>query len=89
MNDSHLPDHDASPCSAFRLLLDDLVADEVDAVTSARAEAHSATCAACRLALATARAYRRRMRRAGEDTPAPATLKSRAAALAQQARDAG
>lgn len=89
MNDSHLPDHDSTACTAFRAVLDDLVADESDAVTMARADAHVATCAACRLALASARAYRRRMRRAGDADQAPTALAARARQIAQQVRDAG
>ncbi|MBX3132104.1 MAG: zf-HC2 domain-containing protein [Gemmatimonadaceae bacterium] len=89
MNDTPPPHHDTTPCSAVRAVLGDFVADETDALTSARVEAHAAACVACALALESARSYRRRMRRLGDAEPASAALRAQAALLAQQARDAG
>lgn len=79
---SDLPDD----CAAFRSQLDDLTAEEADAMTAARADAHAARCAACRHALASARAYRRAMRRLGETTRASGSLRSRAHDVLREVR---
>ncbi len=64
-----------------------MVADEADAVSVARVEAHAARCAGCRFALAQARAYRRALRRAGRNERAPASLRERAVSLLHETRD--
>lgn len=79
---SDLPDD----CAAFRSQLDDLTAEEADAMTAARADAHAAGCAACRHALASARAYRRAMRRLGDTTRAPSSLRARAQEVLRELR---
>ncbi len=82
------PQHEASgDCAAIRALIDDVVADEADTVSVARVEAHAARCAACRFALAHARAYRRAMRRVGRNERAPATLRDRALGLLHETRE--
>lgn len=75
-----LSDH-TLPCAEYRRVLDDVVADEVDAVSLVRAEAHMARCEDCRFALAQARSYRRMMRRVGQGARAPSSLRDRAVAL--------
>lgn len=83
-----IPLNDASAdCAPIRLLIDDVVAQEADAVSVARVDAHAARCAACRHALAAARAYRRAMRRVGASERAPQELRERMQGLLQQERD--
>ncbi|HRN54025.1 MAG TPA: hypothetical protein PK788_11045, partial [Gemmatimonadaceae bacterium] len=74
-------------CAPIRLLIDDVVAQEADAVSVARVDAHTARCAACRDALAAARAYRRAMRRVAAAERAPQELRARLQGLLQQAQD--
>lgn len=76
----------ASSCAGFRSHLDDVVAEEADAVTLARVEAHAAVCVGCRMALAAARAYRRAMRRVGEAARASATLRERVLGTLREVR---
>ena len=78
---------DTVSCAAYRRVLDDIVADEVDAADLARAEAHLARCADCRFAFAQARAYRRMMRRVGQGVRAPGALRNRAVDLSREPRD--
>lgn len=88
MTNASFPLHDdAASCAAYRPVLDDLVAGEVDAVTQARVEAHLATCAACRFALAQARAYRRMTLRAGHGERASPALRDRALELMRDVRN--
>lgn len=87
MQDSHSPHSDGAGCAAYRPLLDDVVAEEVDAVTVARVEAHLSRCADCRRALASARAYRRAMRRVGVAERASDALRGRAVQIAHDTRD--
>lgn len=77
----------AADCAAIRALVDDVVAQEADAVTVARVEAHAARCAACRFALAAARAYRRAMRRVGASERAPQGLRDRVLDLLYETRE--
>lgn len=77
---------DKLSCETYRRVLDDLVADEVDAVSLARAEAHLARCEDCRFALAQARSYRRMMRRVGQGMRAPGSLRDRAVDLMRKPR---
>ncbi len=81
-----LADGDAD-CAAIRLVLDDVVAGEADALTLARVEAHVAKCSGCRFAEAQARAYRRTMRRVGQAERASASLRERALELMRAPRD--
>lgn len=73
-------------CAAIRALVDDVVAQEADAVTVARVEAHTARCASCRFAMAAARAYRRAMRRVGASERAPQGLRDRVLGLLHETR---
>lgn len=83
-----LPPHELSgDCAEIRAHVDDVVAQEADAVTVARVEAHAARCPSCRLALAAARAYRRAMRRLGVSERAPSTLHTRVLGLMHETRD--
>jgi hypothetical protein len=75
-----------APCASFRANLDDLVSDEADALTHARAAAHVAACTPCRLALTAARAYRRALRRLGAAARAPETLRHRALGILREVR---
>jgi len=84
--DSLPPMDDSWTCAAYRRVLDDVVADEVDAVTLARFEAHLAVCPECRFALAQARTYRRLMRRVGTGMRAPSSLRDRAVELMRTPR---
>lgn len=84
MHDTLHPIPADSSCASFRRLLDDLVAEEADAVTVARVEAHAAECVGCRMALAAARAYRRAMRRVGNATRASAALRDRVLGLLRE-----
>ena len=74
-------------CAAILALVDDVVAMDADAVSVARVEAHAAHCAACRFALASARAYRRAMRRVGSSERAPQRLRERALDLLHETRE--
>jgi anti-sigma factor (TIGR02949 family) len=74
-------------CAAIRALVDDVVAQEADAVTVARVEAHAARCAGCRFTLAAARAYRRALRRVGASERAPSELRDRVLGLLHETRD--
>ena len=83
-----LPPHEPSgECAEIRAHVDDVVAQEADAVTVARVETHAARCPACRRALAASRAYRRAMRRVGASERAPSTLHTRVLGLMQETRD--
>lgn len=78
MQETQLPtDHNLS-CASFRALVEDVAFDASDEVTVARAEAHAAQCASCRLALAAARGYRRAMSRIGDAVRATESLRERA-----------
>jgi hypothetical protein len=79
--DSPLPQDHAQSCAEYRRVLDDVVAEEVDAALLVRAEAHMARCEDCRFRLAQARSYRRMMRRVGQGVRAPSSLRDRAVAL--------
>ncbi|WKW13081.1 zf-HC2 domain-containing protein [Pseudogemmatithrix spongiicola] len=87
MQDTLPPTDPTADCTAIRAHVDDVVAQEADAVTVARVEAHAARCAACRHVMAAARAYRRAMRRVGASERAPATLRERAITLMHETRD--
>lgn len=83
-----LPQNDrGADCAAIRLVIDDVVAHEADAVTVARVETHATRCPSCRFALAAARAYRRAMRRVGASERAPQGLRDRALGLMHETRD--
>lgn len=87
MHDS-LPLNDpGADCADIRTLVDDVVAAEADAVTVARVETHAARCAACRFALAAARAYRRAMRRVGASVRAPQGLRDHVHGLLHETRE--
>lgn len=86
MTDSAPSLDDIVSCATYRRVLDDIVADEVDAVVLAQAEAHLARCADCRFALAQARTYRRVMRRVGQGVRAPSSLRERAVDLSRAPR---
>ncbi len=77
MHDSQPPNDLGSPCTDFRAFFDDIAAEASDAVTVARVESHAEHCPPCRFALATARAYRRAMRRVGTATRASDRLRER------------
>ena len=77
MTQDTLPPNRNADCAAILALVDDVVAQEADAVSVARVDAHAAHCARCRRALAAARAYRRAMRRVGASERAPDSLRER------------
>jgi len=65
------------PCPVFHALFDDVVANAADALTVARVESHTQECRPCRLAMGTARAYRRAMQRVGTAARASSPLRAR------------
>lgn len=69
------PRPDPSDCSLFHAALDAVVDGEADTLRVARTEAHAQACAPCARRLAAARAYKRRLRQAGEGERAPAELR--------------
>lgn len=87
MQDTLPPTDPTAGCAAIRAHVDDVVAQEADAVTVARVEAHAARCAECRHVLAAARAYRRAMRRVGASERAPSAVRERAITLMHETRD--
>lgn len=62
-------------CSTFHAAIDAMVDGEIGSLCAARAEAHVAGCPSCARRLASARAYKRVTRRAGEAERAPAALR--------------
>ena len=62
-------------CTTFLAALDAVVDGEADALAVARAEVHAQACAPCAARLAGARAYRRRLRHAGDAERAPSELR--------------
>ena len=86
MNPLHPDIASVAPCATHRAQFDGIAAEESDAMTLARVEAHAVACAACRLALAAARAYRRAMRRVGDAVRAPGALRQRALGVLRQVR---
>jgi anti-sigma factor (TIGR02949 family) len=73
-------------CSDFAAALDAVVDGAAEAHTVVRTEAHAAACVPCARRLATARAYRERLRRAGATDEAPATLRERVRLILQAVR---
>lgn len=86
MIDSLPPLEDRQPCAAYRHLLDDLVAEEMDTAPLARVVAHVAHCTDCHFAVEQARTYRRTMQRVGAGLRAPASLRDRVVALLRESR---
>jgi anti-sigma factor (TIGR02949 family) len=87
MQDTLPPHEHSGDCAEIRAHVDDVVAQEADAVTVARVEAHAARCASCRRVLAASRAYRRAMRRIGAAERAPSTLHARVLGIMQETRE--
>lgn len=73
-------------CASCREAIAAVVAGDADCLTAALVDAHVAGCASCRGALATARAYRRMMRRLGDSTRAPSALRGRVTEILRGAR---
>lgn len=73
-------------CRSLRDALEAVADDAADAITRARVMEHVAACGRCRAALTAALHYRATMRRVGEGTPAPATLREAVARTQREGR---
>jgi hypothetical protein len=72
----HQTDHTGT-CLTLRAHLDEIVAEAADSITVARAAAHADACPPCRVALASAEAYRQMMQRVGAAVRASDALRER------------
>jgi predicted anti-sigma-YlaC factor YlaD len=79
-------DHTLQHCRSLRDALEAVADDAADAITRARLMEHVAACDRCRAALTAARAYRATMRRVGEGTPAPSSLREAVARTQREGR---